>query len=338
MSVRPVHQAWMPGATVAVATRKMGSCTRAIVEGSARSRPAVGHPFVDEPGGGRGTPVVQLSLVVGVDAELHELAEHPLPLRLGRDRLNLGHVVPDPLERDEHVLRVQLPILGFACERGERVADPVVTAVPDVLGERSPQLIEGLRGREASAGLVRAIGSHHQGLVPVQWRDTCGASAPEPEAVSSGVGRSRQYIRSSSATRPEGGPTEVYAFGIPDVARTHDVDGVMQEVTVLILVRDILGAGLFAALVDSMGRTPVYPFPGERAESAVERVRPSWLLLECHHPAARSDTFYAAAAAVGAPVIIFAPGTPWEDCEDVAHRHGVAAFVHGGDGRSLADL
>lgn len=112
----------------------------------------------------------------------------------------------------------------------------------------------------------------------------------------------------------------------------------MQEVTVLILVRDILGAGLFAALVDSMGRTPVYPFPGERAESAVERVRPSWLLLECHHPAARSDTFYHAAAAVGAPVIIFAPGAPWEDCQDVAHRHDVAAFVHGGDGRSLADL
>ena len=112
----------------------------------------------------------------------------------------------------------------------------------------------------------------------------------------------------------------------------------MQEVTVLILVRDILGAGLFSALADSMGLTPVHPYPGERAESAVERLRPSSILLECHHQAARSPSFYTAVAGAGARVIVFAPGPPWEDCEELARRHDVAAFVHGNDGQSLADL
>ena len=111
----------------------------------------------------------------------------------------------------------------------------------------------------------------------------------------------------------------------------------MREVTVLILVRDSLGAGLFAALVDSLERTPVHPYPGERAELAVERLRPSSILLECHHPASRSDSFYAAAAAASARVIVYAPGPTWEDCDEIARRREVVAFVHY-DGRSLADL
>ncbi len=158
----------------------------------------------------------------------------------------------------------------------------------------------------------------------------------EPEA---GLreGREQQTIHPfPDRYKAVGASGRVYAFGVPSVA--HDVDGVMQEVTVLILVRDILGAGLFGALADSLGRTPVFPIPGERAESAVERLRPSVILLECHHPTARSEAFYAAAAGATARVIHFAPGPPWDDCEAIARRHGVAAFVHGGDGRSLADL
>src|SRR5215210_1911103 len=112
----------------------------------------------------------------------------------------------------------------------------------------------------------------------------------------------------------------------------------MAAVTVLILVRDILGAGLFAALVEDANRQPVFPLPGERPESAVERLRPSWILLECHHPAARSDAFFAAVQSSQSRVILFAPGAPWEDCEEIAKRRAVAAFVHPGDGHSLADL
>ena len=112
----------------------------------------------------------------------------------------------------------------------------------------------------------------------------------------------------------------------------------MEAVTVLILVRDILGGGLFAALAECADRQPVFPITGERPESAVERLRPSSILLECYHPAARSDAFFAAAAAASSRVILFAPGAPWQDCEEIAERRSVAAFVHPRDGQSLSDL
>ena len=112
----------------------------------------------------------------------------------------------------------------------------------------------------------------------------------------------------------------------------------MEPATVLILVRDTLGGGLFAALVEGTDRTPVFPYPGERPESAVDRLRPSWILLECHHPASRNDAFFAGAEAAKSRVIVFVPGAPWDDCEQIARRPSVAAFLHPGDGRSLADL
>jgi hypothetical protein len=112
----------------------------------------------------------------------------------------------------------------------------------------------------------------------------------------------------------------------------------MEAVTVLILVRDILGAGLLAALAEGADQTAVFPFPGERPELAVERLRPTRILVECYHPAARADAFFDAAASVGSRVVMFAPTAPWEDCEQIAQTRTVAAFVVPGSGQSLADL
>ena len=112
----------------------------------------------------------------------------------------------------------------------------------------------------------------------------------------------------------------------------------MQDGVVLILVRDILGAGLFAALAEGAGLSPAFPFAGERAETAVDRVRPLRVLLECYHPAARSDQFFTAVASLGSRVILFAPAAPWADCEEIARVRRVAAFVHPAAGESLAAL
>ena len=112
----------------------------------------------------------------------------------------------------------------------------------------------------------------------------------------------------------------------------------MQDGVVLILVRDILGAGLLAALVEGVALRPVFPIHGERADGAVERIRPGRVLLECFHPAARSDQFFAAAGSMGARVILFAPAAPWGDCDLIARTRDVAAFVHPAPGESLAEL
>lgn len=112
----------------------------------------------------------------------------------------------------------------------------------------------------------------------------------------------------------------------------------MQDGVVLILVRDILGAGLFAALAEGAALQPAFAFPGERAETATERLRPSRVLLECYHPAARSDQFFAVAASYRCRVILFTPAAPWADCEEIARSRGVTAFIHPAPDESLAEL
>ena len=112
----------------------------------------------------------------------------------------------------------------------------------------------------------------------------------------------------------------------------------MQDGVVLVLVRDILGAGLLAALAEGEDLRPVFPIAGERAEGALERVRPSRVLLECFHPAARSDQFFSAAGSLGSRIILFAPAVPWADCEMIARSRNVDAFVHPRPGQSLAEL
>jgi hypothetical protein len=118
----------------------------------------------------------------------------------------------------------------------------------------------------------------------------------------------------------------------------YDGDGVMEVQTALILVRDVLGGGLFAALAEGAGFSPVFPFAGEKPETAVERLRPSHVLLECYHPAARSDAFYEGATHVGSRIILFAPTAPWQDFEEMGRRRNVEAFIHPANGDSLAGL
>jgi hypothetical protein len=126
------------------------------------------------------------------------------------------------------------------------------------------------------------------------------------------------------------------AYGVTPVGRM--ATSAMHGSTVLILVRDILGAGLFAALVEGIGKRPLFPFANERPEIAVARLRPAIVLLECYHAAARSGAFFAAAEAAGSRVVLFAPAAPWKDVEEIAQRRRVAAFVHPANGESLGLL
>lgn len=112
----------------------------------------------------------------------------------------------------------------------------------------------------------------------------------------------------------------------------------MHGSTVLILVRDILGAGLFGALVEGLGKQPAFPFDGERVESAVERLQPTIVLLDCHHAALRSDAFFSAATAAESVVVLFAPSEPWHDVAEIARRRGIGILVHPHDGESLTDV
>ena len=111
-----------------------------------------------------------------------------------------------------------------------------------------------------------------------------------------------------------------------------------QGSTVLILARDILGAGLLGALVEGLGRQPQFPFDGEREEAAVDRLRPAIVLLDCYHAALRSDAFFSAAAEAQSLVVLFAPSKPWHDVQEIARKRKIGLFVHPEDGESLTDV
>lgn len=108
------------------------------------------------------------------------------------------------------------------------------------------------------------------------------------------------------------------------------------RLSLLLVVRDALGAALLGALAEAEGYAPAFADPGERVDAAVLRVRPAVVLLDAHHAAARRDDLFDACAAVGGRVVLFAAGTPWEmTLADVRRRPGVV-LVTAGDGESLA--
>lgn len=106
--------------------------------------------------------------------------------------------------------------------------------------------------------------------------------------------------------------------------------------TVLVLARDVVGAGLLGALVEVAGRAPLFPPDGEGVEWTMGRLRPPVVLLDAHHGAARSEPFWAAATTAGSRVILFSPGPAWDGAAALAATRG-ATWICPAPGESLAD-
>lgn len=105
----------------------------------------------------------------------------------------------------------------------------------------------------------------------------------------------------------------------------------------LLVVRDVLGAGLLGALAEAEGFEPAFPRDGERGDRAVQRVRPALVLLDAYHPAAHREELFEACTLAGCRVVLFAPGAPWEMLLDEARRRPGTELVTAGAGESFAD-
>ncbi|HEU4630727.1 MAG TPA: hypothetical protein VFS08_13330 [Gemmatimonadaceae bacterium] len=108
--------------------------------------------------------------------------------------------------------------------------------------------------------------------------------------------------------------------------------------TTLILVRDVLGAGLMGVLVEAEGARAVYPMTGEPGDAAVRRLRPTIVLVDASHAAARTDAFYDAARDCACHVVLFAPTAPWGVVADRARGRPGVTLVVPRDDESLAAL
>ena len=105
----------------------------------------------------------------------------------------------------------------------------------------------------------------------------------------------------------------------------------------LLIVRDVLGAGLLGALAELEGYEPAFPLDGERGDRAVRRVRPAVVLVDAYHPFARRDELFDACAAAGCRIVLFAPGPPWEMLLEEVRRRPDAVLVTAGAGESFAE-
>lgn len=114
---------------------------------------------------------------------------------------------------------------------------------------------------------------------------------------------------------------------------THGSDG---RARVLVVTRDLVGAGLVGALVDGMRATALFPVRGESAEAAIRRVAPDCVVLEAMHPGVRAEETYESAAELDAGIIIFAPSRPWGEIAGIVEAHPGVELVWPRDGESLA--
>ena len=109
----------------------------------------------------------------------------------------------------------------------------------------------------------------------------------------------------------------------------------MQKLLVLVLVRDALMGALLRILVRLAGREPVFPAAGEAPATAVGRIQPRLVIVECDHEAACCDAFYARVAEVGSRLLLFSSSPPSRLAEAVAARCGVRAFLLPGERNAI---
>ena len=97
----------------------------------------------------------------------------------------------------------------------------------------------------------------------------------------------------------------------------------MNRHDVLILSTDSLAAALLGAAVELAGHVPRFALPAEGARTALLRLRPRAVLIDCDHDEACSDAFIGPALMTGAHVGFVRSARTRRDIGDTARRVGV---------------
>jgi hypothetical protein len=92
---------------------------------------------------------------------------------------------------------------------------------------------------------------------------------------------------------------------------------------VLVFSCDALGGALLGAAVELGGHRPYFAAAEETARSALMRVRPRLVLIDCDHEEACSEEFVGPALMTGARVLLIRSGRTVRDMTDFATRLSV---------------
>ncbi len=95
---------------------------------------------------------------------------------------------------------------------------------------------------------------------------------------------------------------------------------------VLVIPNDPVLGALLGELVSLAGHAPRFPSADETVRSAITRVSPGILLLDCDH-AECSDDLLSTAQESGIPVVFFSGSRTASELERVARRHNVKSVL-----------
>jgi hypothetical protein len=92
---------------------------------------------------------------------------------------------------------------------------------------------------------------------------------------------------------------------------------------ILVLSDDPFSAALLGAATELAGYTPRFPLPDEPVRTALRRVRPRLVLVDCDHADACSDEFVGPAIMTGSRVLLFRSRRTARDPGEFAERLGL---------------
>lgn len=101
--------------------------------------------------------------------------------------------------------------------------------------------------------------------------------------------------------------------------RSFDPHDVSRQ-SVLILSSDALAAALLGAAVEIAGHVPHFSLQGEPPRTALLRVRPKLVLVDCDHEDACTDEFVGPVLMTGAKVLLFRSRRTNSDRSEFAER------------------
>ena len=112
----------------------------------------------------------------------------------------------------------------------------------------------------------------------------------------------------------------------------------MSRLSILIFSADALAAALMAGAVELAGHRLHFASPEEPARTALRRVRPDVVLIDCDHSESCADSFIGPAIMTGARAILFrSPHTRRDVRELTSHLH-VTVLNLPDDAAHIADI
>jgi hypothetical protein len=129
---------------------------------------------------------------------------------------------------------------------------------------------------------------------------------------------------------------------------THDamlppgLDDDVSRASILVLSADPLSAALLGAAIELAGHAPRFPLPDEQARTALLRVRPRLVVVDCDHEDACSEGFVGPALMTGSRVLLFRSQRTRRDMRELSERLGLRVMEmpmeHESLGRLLDEL